>query len=126
MMNIVLWIMQILLAAVFLMAGLMKVTQPREKLATNTNMGWIDGFEDGHIKLIGTLEILGALGLILPTVTGILPILTPLAALGLALTMVGAITTHLRRQEYPNLIVNIVLLAMALFVAYGRFVLLPL
>jgi uncharacterized membrane protein YphA (DoxX/SURF4 family) len=123
-MNIVLWILQIVLAAVFLMAGVMKVRQPREKLATN--MGWIDGFEDGHIKLIGTLEILGALGLFLPAVTGILPILTPLAALGLALTMVGAIITHLRRHEYPNLIVNIILLLMALFVAYGRIVLLPL
>ena len=123
-MNIVLWIVQIVLATIFLMVGAMKVMQPRDKL--KSKMDWVEEFEDGQIKLIGMLEILGAVGLILPAITGILPILTPLAALGLAVILVGAIITHLRRQEYPNLLVHIVLLVMVLFVAYGRFILLPL
>lgn len=123
-MNTVLWAVQILLALVFATAGVMKLVRSKEKLATN--MAWVDGFESGHIKLIGALEVLGALGLILPAVTGILPILTPLAALGLALTMVGAIITHLRRQEYTHIIGPVILMLLSLFVAYGRFVLLPL
>jgi uncharacterized membrane protein YphA (DoxX/SURF4 family) len=76
--------------------------------------------------MIGILEVLGSVGLILPALTKILPILTPLAAVGLTLTMVGAAITHFRRSEYPNIIMNLVLMAMALFVAYGRLVLLPL
>lgn len=123
-MNIVLWIIQGLLALLFLMAGGMKVSQTKEKLATN--MGWVEDVTDGKVKLVGTLELLGALGLVLPGVTGIFPILTPLAALGLAATMVGAGITHARRQEYPNIVTNVVIMALALFVAYGRFALLPL
>jgi uncharacterized membrane protein YphA (DoxX/SURF4 family) len=123
-MNTALWVVQILLTLVFLMVGSMKLIQPKEKLATT--QGWVDGFEESHLKLIGTLEILGALGLILPGILGILPMLTPLAALGLAAMQVGAFITHTRRQEYPNLIVNVILLAMALFVAYGRFAIQPL
>ena len=71
------------------------------------------------VKAIGTLEILGALGLILPAVTGILPVLVPLAALGLAVTMIGAVIVHLRRRE--PFIPPLVLLALAAFVAIGRF-----
>ena len=87
-MNIVLWIVQILLALAFAMAGVMKTTQPIEKLATN--MGWVKDFTAQIVRLIGTLELLAAVGLILPAVTGILPWLTPVAAIGLVLTMVGA------------------------------------
>jgi uncharacterized membrane protein YphA (DoxX/SURF4 family) len=121
--NEILWIVQILLSLAFLMAGTMKATQPKEKLATN--MGWVNDFSPNQVRIIGVLEVLAGIGLILPMLTNILPILTPLAAVGLVLTMIGAIITHLRRAEYPNLAVNIVLLAMALFVAYGRFVALP-
>ena len=123
-MNAALWIVQILLALVFLMAGIMKATRSKEKLAER--MDWVEDFSEGTIRLIGILEILGAIGLILPAVTGILPWLTPLAALGLALTMVGAMIAHIRQGEYSSLIVNLILLAMALFVAYGRFVVVPL
>jgi len=123
-MNIALWIVQILLALIFLMAGVMKLMRTREDLSDK--MAWVDDFGDSHIKLIGALEILGAIGLVLPAATGILPLLTPLAALGLALTMLGAAYTHIRRGEYPMTIMNVVLLLMALFVAYGRFVLVPL
>ena len=123
-MNTVLWIAQIVLALVFFMVGMAKITQPREKMANN--MGFAMDFSQEQLRMIGTLEVFGALGLILPGLTGILPILTPIAAIGLALTMAGAITTHLRRAEYTQMIGNIVLLLLALFVAYGRLVLDPL
>jgi len=118
-MNIALWIVQGLLALVFGMAGATKLTQPKNKLAGQ--MAWVDDFSPGMVKLIGAVEVLGALGLILPWATGILPILTPIAAAGLALTMVGAAWTHLRRRETPMIAVNVVLLLLAAFVAYGRF-----
>jgi uncharacterized protein YjeT (DUF2065 family) len=68
---------------------------------------------------------LGAIGIVLPELRGILPSLTPLAAAGLVLTMIGAALTHLRRAEYGAIAVNAVLLILAAFVAYGRFFVLP-
>jgi uncharacterized membrane protein YphA (DoxX/SURF4 family) len=118
-MNIALWIVQGLLAVAFGMAGIMKLTQPKEKLAAQ--MGWVEDFAPTTVKGIGLLEVLGAIGLILPRLTGILPWLTPLAAAGLVLTMLGAIVTHLRRHENQMIVANVVLLALAAFVAYGRF-----
>jgi uncharacterized membrane protein YphA (DoxX/SURF4 family) len=123
-MNIALWIVQILLALVFAMAGIMKVTQPMERLETRLG-GWVKDVGLRGVRLIGTLEILGAIGLILPAVTGILPWLTPVAAIGLALTMVGAMITHGRRSEYSPIGMNVLLLLLALFVVYGRFVIIP-
>jgi len=126
-MNIALWIVQILLALVFLMAGFMKATQSKESLIEKSDhMAWVEDFSSGTIKYIGVLEILGAIGLIIPAVTGIFPMLTPLAAAGLALTMVGAAVVHIRRKEYSGLVGNLVLFLMAAFVAYGRFALVPL
>jgi uncharacterized membrane protein YphA (DoxX/SURF4 family) len=122
-MNIVLWIVQILLALAFAMAGIMKVTQPIDKL--EARMGWVKNVGPRGVRLIGSLELLGAIGLILPAVTGIWPWLTPLAAAGLALTMVGAMITHGRRGEYSSIGANLVLLVLALFVVYGRFVIVP-
>jgi len=119
-MNIALWIVQALLALAFGMAGAMKSTQPKEKLAAQ--MGWVNDFSASNVKLIGVLELLAAIGLIAPLLTGILPWLTPLAALGLVLTMVGAMVTHARRKENSALGINLVLLLLAAFVAYGRFV----
>jgi uncharacterized membrane protein YphA (DoxX/SURF4 family) len=123
-MNIALWIAQILLALVFGAAGITKVMQPIEKLVTN--MGWVKDVAPRTVRLIGILEILGAIGLILPAVTGIWPWLTPVAAAGLVLTMVGAMITNGRRGEFSKIGVNIVLLALAAFVVYGRFVVVPL
>ena len=122
-MNIVLWVVQILLALAFGMAGIMKATQPINRL--ETRMGWIKDVGPRGVRLIGALEILGAIGLILPAVTGILPWLTPVAAAGLALTMIGAMITHGRRGEYSQIGVNVVLLVLTLFVVYGRFVIVP-
>jgi len=123
-MNIALWIVQILLALAFLAAGSMKVSQPVEKL--KTNMGWVEDTTPGNVRLVGAVEILGALGLILPAVTHILPVLTPIAAIGLVLTMIGAAIVHIRRKEFPGLAAPIILLLLALFIVYGRFVAVPL
>jgi len=121
--NAAVWIVQVLLALAFGAAGLMKMTQPREKL--QTNLKWVEDFAPNTIKGIGVLEALAAVGLILPFLTGILPVLTPLAAAGLILTMIGAIITHIRRGESPMSVINLVLLVLAAFVAYGRFVAVP-
>ena len=122
-MNITLWVVQILLALAFAMAGIMKVSQPIDRL--EARMGWVKSVGPRGVRLIGSLEILGAIGLILPAVTGILPWLTPLAATGLVLTMIGAMITHGRRGEYSQIGMNVVLLLLAFFVAYGRFVIVP-
>ena len=118
-MNIALWIVQGLLAAMFLMAGFMKASKAKEELAER--MEWVNDFSPNTIKTIGILEILGAIGLILPAATGILPWLTPVAAVALVLTMIGAAITHARRGEFPNIGMNVMLLVLSAFVAYGRF-----
>lgn len=118
-MNTALWIVQGLLAAAFLMAGIMKIAKSKPELAEK--MGWVDDFSEGVIKTIGGLEVLGAIGLILPGLTGIAPVIIPLAAVGLGLTQVGAIVVHGRRGEMQNVVVSAVLLAMTVFVAWGRF-----
>jgi len=123
-MNTVLWIVQGLLAAAFLMAGSNKLMRTKEQL--QPMMGWVEDFSPGALRVIGALEVLGALGLILPAVTGILPVLTPVAALGLVLTMLGAAATHVRRGEYPMIGINAVLMLLAVFIAYGRFIVTPL
>ncbi|MFC4006267.1 DoxX family protein [Nonomuraea purpurea] len=119
-MNIALWIVAALLALLFLGAGVMKVAQPKEKLAA-AGMAWTEDFSSGVVKAIGALELLAAIGLILPAALGIVPVLTPLAATGLVVVMVGAAVTHARRKESQMIIVNAVLLILAAFVAWGRF-----
>lgn len=125
-MDTALWIVQILLALAFFMAGLMKATQPIDKL--EQRMAWVTSINPrSRVRIIGVLEMLAAVGLVLPALTGILPILTPLAALGLILTMIGAMLLHLRRQDPPAMLLfNLVLLVLAAFVVYGRVVVVPL
>lgn len=120
-MNIVLWIIAGLLAALFLAAGANKLLQSKAKLGENANMKWADDFSQPTLKLIGTAEVLGALGLILPGAFGIAPILVPLAATGLAIIMVGAIITHARRKENQPIVINTILLILAIVVAVFRF-----
>ena len=120
-MNVFLWIVAGLLAAMFLAAGTMKVTQERRKLLANDNMKWVEDFSAGTIKLIGTAEVLGAVGLILPGALDIAPILVPLAATGLAVLMLGAAITHARRKEPQAIVINAVLLLLALVIAIFRF-----
>jgi DoxX-like family len=102
-----------------LAAGLIKLSQPRQQLATT--MGWVEDFSDPGVRAIGALEILGALGLLVLAVTGVATVLIPIAAIGLALLMVGAAATHRRRGELPMIGINAVLLVLALVVAWARF-----
>ena len=126
-MDTVLWIVQSLLAGIFLATGLIKLTQPRLKMAAGP-MGWAADVTDGQFRTIGLLEVVGAVGLIpacradSPWRAGNAPGLVPLAALGLGLglTMIGAIVTHVRYGEAGRLAVPIVLLGPALFVAVER------
>ncbi len=118
-MNTAVWIVQILLALTFLMTGMMKVAQPLEKLPES--MAAVKALPPNIVRTIGALEILGALGVVLPAWTGILPWLTPLAAAGLVLTMIGAALTHVRRGEFSGITVNLILGLLAIFVIYGRF-----
>ena len=118
-MSIALWVVQVLVAVAFLGAGATKLSQPKEKLLEN--MAWVEDFSQPTVRIIGALEILGAIGVVVPALTGILPWLTPLAALGLVLLMLGAALTHLRRTEYGYIIMNAVLLVLAAFVVWGRF-----
>jgi uncharacterized membrane protein YphA (DoxX/SURF4 family) len=119
-MNVVVWVVQVLLALAFLAAGITKVLQPRDKL--KARMGWVDDFSDAQVKAIGATEIVGALGLVLPAWTGIAPILTPIAATGLAITMVLALVTHERRKEVAAALPpNGILFLLAAFVAIMRF-----
>ena len=117
-MNIVLWIAQGLLAAMFLMAGILKAFQTAK---AKEQMPWAKNRSDAFVRFVGASELLGALGLILPLVTGILPWLTPLAAIGLATIQLLAIfTEHLPKKEYNVIPVNVVLLTLAAFVVIGR------
>lgn len=118
-MNIALWIVQGLLAAMFLLAGITKSTQPREKLAKQ--MPWVEDFSTPVVRLIGVSELAAGLGLVLPAATGIATVLTPLAATGLVVIMLAAMVVHGRRKEYQGIVFNVVLLLAAAFVAWGRF-----
>jgi hypothetical protein len=119
-MNVVLWILAGLLAVAFLTTGLLKLIRSRAELA-QAGLGWVEDFGDGTVKLIGALEVLAAIGLILPAVTGIAEILVPVAASGLVLVMVGALVVHVRRKEHQLVVVNLFLMALAAVVAWGRF-----
>ncbi|MET7709708.1 DoxX family protein [Micromonospora sp. NPDC005413] len=129
-MNVVLWIIQILLAVVFAGAGVAKLTQPKEKL--RDMMRWVDPVPPTQVKALGAVELLAAIGLVLPPLTGIATVLTPLAAVGLVIVMIGGILVHLRdmkkqdteerrKAEIQGAITCTVLLVLAAVVAWGRF-----
>ncbi|WP_448619172.1 DoxX family protein [Geodermatophilus sp. URMC 65] len=120
-MDLALWITAGLLAAVFLFAGSTKLFLSREKLAEAPGGGWVLDFSAGFVKALGAVEILGAVGLILPALLGIAPVLVPMAAVGLATIMVGAAIVTYRRRESIHVLVDLTYLAMAVFVAFGRF-----
>ncbi len=118
-MNIALWVIQVLLALVFLAAGVTKLARPR--LALAGQMAWVEDFTDAQVKGIGVLEVLAVFGLIVPPLLHIAVFLAPLAATGLVLLMIGAAATHLRRGEMPMAAGNLALLVLAAVVAFGRF-----
>ena len=119
-MNTTLWVLQGILASMFVMAGIMKSTQPIDKLVKSIN--WVDRFPVKTVRFIGTAELLGAIGLILPLLLNIAPALTPIAAIALATVQFLAIFHHAKHKEGKAIVFNIVLLAMTAFVAYGRFI----
>ena len=120
-MSVALWIAAIVLALAMLGAGSMKLIRSREQIVA-MGMRYAAHFPPGAIKAIGALEVLAAIGLILPALTGIAPVLVPLAATGVAIIMVGAIITHVRlREPFGKSVPAIVLLLLAIFVAWGRF-----
>lgn len=125
-MNLALWIIASVLAAAYLFSGVGKLILTKEKMASmSSSAKWVEDFPAGTVKTIGVLEVLGAAGLIVPAVLDIAPVLVPLAAVGLAMIMVGAVTTRLRRQEFKVMVADLVYLGLAGFVAWGRFALEP-
>jgi uncharacterized membrane protein YphA (DoxX/SURF4 family) len=119
--NVALWVVAGVLAAIYLLVGVGKLTQPKEKLQANPRMAWTEDFSPNMIKTIGALEVAAAVGLIVPPLLGIAEFLAPLAALGLVLLMSGASLTHWRRGEKQALPVTLGLALLAAFVAWGRF-----
>lgn len=120
-MNLALWIVQGLLAVAMGMSGAFKVVTPREKLAEKFH--WAKTWTDANVKLLGLAEVLGAVGLVVPGATGILPVLVPVAAVCLAILMGGAVKTHvdLKEPTAPAAVLGV----LCLFVAVGRFALVP-
>lgn len=122
-MNTALWIVQVLLALIYAFVGWSQVFNTAK---VKEQLPWAKKLSDNFIRFVGGAQVLGALGMLLPMLTGILPWLTPVAAIGLAIVQVLAIfTVHLPAKAYKLLPINLVLLALAIFVAYGRFFVLP-
>lgn len=120
-MNLALWIVAGLLAVAYLAGGGFKLLVPKDKIAgTTASSKWAEDFGPGTVKAIGAFEVLAAFGLILPAMLDIAPGLVPLAALGLAIIMVGAAITRIRRYEIKFMMVDLGYLALASFVAWGR------
>ena len=118
-MNVVLWVLQALLAVLFLAAGFMKLTQPKEKF--KARMPYVEDFSQQQIRAIGAVELLGALGLVLPWATGIAPILTP-RGVGLGVTVIVAAQVHRRRKglREPGTARAAVIVASAVLTLGGR------
>ncbi|WP_433353472.1 DoxX family protein [Micromonospora saelicesensis] len=119
-MNLALWIAAGLLATIALAGGITKTFVPKKKLAAANGGGWTGDASVGFVKTLGVLELLAAVGLILPAVLDIAPVLVPVTAVCWILLMVGAMITHLRYGEARFIVLNLVYLAMAAFVAWGR------
>lgn len=125
-MNTALWIITGFLTVLFLVSGIGKLFVPRDRMAKmGSATQWVLGFSPGALKTIGAAETLGAVGLVLPAVTGIVPVLVPLAALGLTLLMAGAVILRIRRREPKVALLDGFYLALTAFVAIGRFAIEP-
>ena len=121
-MDTVITIIQVILTLLFAVGGSVKLTVPYARFTKLPGQAWAHDFKPEHIRLIGVFEVCAAVGIVIPLLLHSLKILTPLAAVGMALVMAGAMATHLRRAEYPNTVGNLMWLGLALFVAYGRLV----
>jgi uncharacterized membrane protein len=118
-MNVFLWIVQAILAVMFAMSGAQKAIQPKDQLAAKYL--WMHDFSQESVRFIGVVEVLGAIGLIVPSVTGIAPVLAPVAGTGLAVLLVLAAAVHIRRREPRGVWVTAVLFALTVLVVWGRF-----
>ena len=118
-MNIALWIVAGLFATGYVIGGIFKLTMPYEKYTAKTH--WPEDFTPGKVRFMGVVETLGGLGLVLPGLLDIAPVLVPVAASCMALYMAGAVTERVRRDEYKELLGDLVFLAAMVFVAWGRF-----
>lgn len=118
-MNLALWIVTSVLAVIFTVSGFLKLLVSKDELV-QSGQGWAQEFSPTSIRLMGVAEVLGAVGVILPAVLSIGPVLVPLAAIGLGLFMVGAAVVNTGRKDVPLVGVNLVLLGLAMFVAWGR------
>jgi putative oxidoreductase len=116
--NIILWIAQIILAGMFIMAGFMKTTTPIEQLSAS--LPWTKDVPAWLVRFIGISEFLGALGLILPSLLKIKPILTPFAALGIIAIMVMAAFFRITRSEFQGVAFTVILALVAAFIGWGR------
>ncbi|WP_167131455.1 DoxX family protein [Paramicrobacterium chengjingii] len=125
-MDIALWIIAGMLAIAFGTGGASQILLTKERYrALASSQHWVDDFGAGHIKAIGTIKLVGVIGLILPPLVGIAPFLSPLAACGLMLVMAGAATTRFRRSEWALMAGDVAYLAAFAFIAWGRFALVP-
>ena len=122
-MNIALWIVAGVFGIAYVAGGIIKLTMPYEKYAAK--LGWPEDFTPGNVRFMGVVEILGGLGLVLPGLVDIAPVLVPVAASCMALYMAGAITERLRRGEYKELLGDLLFLAAMIFIAWGRFAIEP-
>jgi uncharacterized membrane protein len=118
-MNVFLWIVQAILAALFATSGLEKVLQPKDRLAGK--YPWMRDVSQATVRFIGVMELLGAIGLIVPAATGIAPVLTPIAGTGLVVMGVLAAAMHIRRKELYGVAVTAIVFALPALVAWGRF-----
>jgi uncharacterized membrane protein len=122
-MNTAVTVLQVVLGILLTLGGLVKIILPYAQYSNIRAVAWSQEFQPAHLKLIGVLEACGGVGLLIPLVVLSLAMLAPLAAVGVALYMGGAMATHLRRSEYPHMLGNLmVFLLPALFVAYGTLV----
>ena len=122
-MNIALWIVAGLWGVAYVAGGTVKLTMPFEKYAAK--LGWPADFTPGNVRFMGVLEVLGGIGLVLPGLVNVAPVLVPVAASCMALYMAGAITERIRRAEHRELLGDLLFLAAMVFVAWGRFAIEP-
>ena len=120
-MDLTLWIAAGLLATVAMVGGISKTFVPKAKLAAAHGGEWTAGASVGFVKTLGVLELLAAVGLILPAVVDIAPVMVPVTAVCWVLLMIGAMITHGRLGQFKLVMLNLVYLALAAFIAWGRF-----
>jgi len=124
--NITLWILAGALTLAYGTGAIAQLLLPRARYRElGPSQHWVDDFDAGQLKVIGSIKALCVMGLLLPGATGVLPVLTPLAACGLMLFMSGAATTRFRRKEWRYLPGDLVYLGAFAFLAWGRFDLAP-